>query len=323
MSAAALPTETAPPDPALYAPLAHLKGARPEAPQWFDEALAQAPERQFVEVDGAEIEMLAWGRRGDPGMLLLHGFGAHAEWWSFLAPLLAADGRRVAAISFSGMGLSGWRDAYSLPQHASEALAAAEAAGLFESDQKPVIVGHSYGSFVTLQTMGSAGDRFKAAVAVDSPMSGGSRDRPPRLTKDRGPRQRVYPTLESGLARFRFAPLQPCDNLFIVDHIARHSLRPAPEGEGWVWRFDPQVRDKMVEADRRALVGAVQRPLAIMIGGRSKLMTPERLAFMRAAAPAAPWVEIPEAGHHLMADQPLAFLSGLRGLLAGWPRPAA
>jgi hypothetical protein len=28
---------------------------------------------------------------------------------------------------------------------------------------------------------------------------------------------------------------------------------------------------------------------------------------------------IPDADHHLMVDQPLAFVAALRGLLAGWP----
>ena len=62
---------------------------RAVAPAWFDAALGQAPERTCVHVEGVEIEVLAWGERGLPGLLLLHGFTAHADWWSFLAPLLA------------------------------------------------------------------------------------------------------------------------------------------------------------------------------------------------------------------------------------------
>ena len=32
----------------------------------------------------------------------------------------------------------------------------------------------------------------------------------------------------------------------------------------------------------------------------------------------APVVEIPQAHHHLMLDQPLALIAGLRAILAGW-----
>ena len=84
------------------APLAHLRGQRP-APDWFEQALRHAPQRTWHEVAGARIETLAWGEIGKPGLLLLHGNGAHADWWSFIAPLLASD-YRVAALSWSGMG---------------------------------------------------------------------------------------------------------------------------------------------------------------------------------------------------------------------------
>jgi pimeloyl-ACP methyl ester carboxylesterase len=34
-------------------------------------------------------------------------------------------------------------------------------------------------------------------------------------------------------------------------------------------------------------------------------------------------VVIPDAGHHVMIDQPLAFIAALRGLLAAWPTAPA
>ena len=34
--------------------------------------------------------------------------------------------------------------------------------------------------------------------------------------------------------------------------------------------------------------------------------------------PLAPIIEIPDAQHHLMLDQPLAFVAALRALLASW-----
>src|SRR5690606_39841261 len=54
------------------------------APDWFATALAQAPEELSAEVAGAKLEVLAWGERGRPGLLFLHGNGAHARWWSLI-----------------------------------------------------------------------------------------------------------------------------------------------------------------------------------------------------------------------------------------------
>lgn len=315
-------TSSSPAGPALQSPLGHLNGARPPAPAWFDWALAQAPERTALAVDGVEIEVLAWGRRGDPGLLMLHGFAAHADWWSFVAPFLAQEGRRVVAISLSGMGGSGWRESYSVTQHSREAMAAAEATGLFDSAERPLVAGHSYGSYVALRAMGAGPDRWAGAIGIDSPLSADPRNR--RRNLGMSGLHRIYPTEAAALARFRFAPLQPCDNLYVVDHIARWSMK-AVQGEdasGWTWRFDPWLRARTYDGDRSGLLDDLRRPVALVMGGRSKLMTPERIAFIREALPAAPWVDIPDAGHHLMADQPLAFIAGLRGLLSAWPSAA-
>jgi len=92
-------------EPQHMAPLAAFHGQRPPAPAWFEAALAHEPERTFVEVEGAKVEVLAWGKRGLPGLMFLHGGAAHADWWSFIAPFFAAT-RRVVASSFTGMGRS-------------------------------------------------------------------------------------------------------------------------------------------------------------------------------------------------------------------------
>src|SRR6202522_2874583 len=82
--------------PEIASPLAPFKGEPPPAPKWFHDAVAQAPERTLVPVLGANIELLAWGDRGNPGLVLVHGNCAHADWWSFIAPFIAHD-YRVAA----------------------------------------------------------------------------------------------------------------------------------------------------------------------------------------------------------------------------------
>ena len=70
---------------------------------WFADALAHEPEVSWPVVQGARIETLAWGARGAPGLLLLHGKMAHARWWSFIAPFFAAT-HRVVALSFCRHG---------------------------------------------------------------------------------------------------------------------------------------------------------------------------------------------------------------------------
>lgn len=325
-------SSTASPGPAHHhghggGPLAALDGRRPDAPAWFRDAMALAPERRRIETAGVQLETLAWGERGRPGLLLMHGNGAHADWWSFIAPFFARD-HRVVAFSWSGMGDSDWRPGgYTLDGFVEEAFGVAQAEGLFDAPVPPVFVGHSFGGFPTAACAARHGERLRAAVIVDSPI----RSPEQRRARDasRRPREfkplREYATLEDALMRFRFIPVQPCEHLFLVDHIARTSLRQLPGEDGaparWTWKFDPHLwRDYKGGNPTTDLAGA-RCPLALVWGGRSTLLPPEVVAYMRSIAPAgSPGIEIPDADHHLMLDQPLAFVAALRGLLAGWPR---
>lgn len=305
----------------MAAPLAALNGERPPAPAWFEWALAQRPERQMITVSGARIELLTWGALGKPGLLLLHGNGAHADWWSFIAPFFAKDWR-VAAISWSGMGGSDWRPAYSADLFAAEAFAAVEAAGLEAGGVRPIFAGHSFGGFPVMFITARYPERLRGAVLIDSAVH-------PPEKRWRGPPlrpgpNRVYPSLEAALARFRLAPPQPCENLYIADYIARTALKRAPltdePGEGWTWKFDPAMWGRFQMPDLGQLLEEIACPTALLWGERSNLVPPETLDYMLSKLPAGVVrVPIPDADHHVMVDQPMALVAAMRGLLSVWP----
>lgn len=297
-------------------------GERPAAPGWFKRAVAAPVSTGETRVDGAVIRWREWGDHSKPGLLLAHGNGAHAHWWDFIAPFLAEDWH-VVAPDFSGMGDSDWRESYTFNTFADEQVAVSEAAGLFGHARKPIIIAHSFGGFVAMTTAIRHGARFAGAVVVDTHIEppGSDRPRPPRR---RNPNP-VYPDITAALARFRLAPLQPCANHFIVDHIARHSLREAGAGEstsGVTWKFDPFIFSKLIaEWDRMDLTRLETKcPIVFMRGEHSELVTPAAADSMQAIQdPPIPMITVPDAYHHVMLDQPLAFVSAVRGLLAGWP----
>ncbi|MCS6987425.1 MAG: alpha/beta hydrolase [Sphingomonadaceae bacterium] len=304
------PRSAEPQDPHLLAPLAGLEGAEPPAPEWFRKAVAAPHERAFVTVEGAAIEWLAWGRPGDPGLLLLHGNGANADWWRFTAPLLADGGLRVAALSWSGMGNSGHRPAYALDLFLAEALAVAQAAAL---GPRFAVAGHSFGGVPAAALAARHADRLTRAIVIDTPFAlmGGDR-RPPR-----GPARphRVYPTLAAALARFRWAPVQPSPNLWATDFIARTSLKEVPGG--FTWKFDPYLWEHFRFGDPNALLAAAHAPLDYVWGEKSLLVGAGVVQAVRRRAPAGTrFVGIPDAHHHVMADQPIALVATVRALLA-------
>jgi pimeloyl-ACP methyl ester carboxylesterase len=222
------------------------------------------------------------------------------------------------------MGGSDWRKSYSLDLFVREAIEVAKATGLFEA-VPPVVVGHSLGGRIALGMAAAHGEVLAGAVIVDPPVF------TPQNLREKAPRResrphRVYPTLAAALARFRLAPVQPCDNLFILDHIARQSLRKVTDAAGrpgWSWRFDPFLWNSLRHTNPIPLIRAARCPLALVRGGISHLMKSDDAAYMKSILPEnAPYIEVPEADHHVMLDQPLAFVTAVETLLASWP-PAA
>jgi pimeloyl-ACP methyl ester carboxylesterase len=298
--------------PARHYPLADLRGASPPAPQWFRNAIAMQPERLTFTASNAEIELLLWGKRGNPGLLFLHGDGAHADWWSFIAPFFAKDWLCVA-MSWSGMGRSGRRAKYSLEGYAEEALAAVEFVSLNDAPVAPVAVAHSLGGYPAL-IAGATSDAFRSIVLVDSGLV------TPPATSDLAlppPRPHpIFPTLEAALARFRFRPAHVVQNDYITDHIARASLCPVPGG--WTWRVDPDLLSSLEIRDMHRFPVEARCPLAYICGEKSPLLDGDIIQTLVKLLPRnAPLVAVPEAGHHVMVDQPLAFVATLRTLLAG------
>jgi pimeloyl-ACP methyl ester carboxylesterase len=263
-------------------------------------------------VDGCSVHYLKWGEAGKPGIVFVHGGAAHAHWWSFIAPQLTRE-YQVVALDLSGHGDSGRREAYPRETWAKEAMAVADHAGF---SRPPILVGHSMGGFVCITAASLYGDQLAGAVMLDSPV------RRPDPEAEEGARGRAfrnpktYATAEEALKHYRLVPEQPCENQFIVDHIARHSLHQTEAG--WTWKFDPVIFRRFMPRAIHEILPTVRCRVALF-RAEFGLVTPGIGAYMYELLDRnAPVVEIPEAHHHLMLDQPLALIAALRAILADW-----
>ncbi|WP_019960947.1 alpha/beta fold hydrolase [Woodsholea maritima] len=299
-------------------PLVNESPSGMAAPEWFTKALKTPFETGHVTHKGIDLAWKAWGKKQKNCIILIHGGTAHKGWWDAMGPFLAQNERRVVAIDLAGMGHSGWREGYDLSQHGEDALIAAEAGGAFAGEERPVLVGHSFGGFVTMMAAIEHGKRLSRAIILDSPFRPLSEQRsesPPR----RG--GRVYATIDEALARFRLLPEQACENTWLVDYIARGSLHPV-EG-GYTWHFDPQLWQKL-SWTRQApedLAKALRAPLAFIRGAQSDLVPDPLWTYMQGVFKDSPFIDVPEARHHLILDQPLAVIAALNALIEGWKTP--
>ena len=280
---------------------------------WFAAALAVPAADETVDVGGVRIAYRAWGDRGMPGAVLVHGTAAHARWWDHIGPLLQADGLRVAALSISGHGDSDWRDSYSFDQWAEEVMAVASAAGI---SGPPFVIGHSLGGHIALHAAGRYGAALAGIVVIDSPMFEGPP--PPEVSASaRGMgAQRTYASREAILDRFRLIPEHPVLP-YAREHVAACSVTRQDDGE-WRWKFDQGLFTRMTTrpvpssgADRGDCRAAILR-------AQQGMMTREMASRLRTRlGQGVPVIEVP-GGHHVLLDEPLHLVTALRAVLACW-----
>ncbi|MFK4362417.1 alpha/beta hydrolase (plasmid) [Rhodococcus erythropolis] len=274
-------------------------------PAWFQRVLAQHAVVHALDVGGITVTCRSWGERGAPGVVLVHGGAAHARWWDHIAPMLATT-HRVVALDLSGHGDSDRRETYSLEAWAGEVMAVTRDS----FDAPPVVIGHSMGGMVTLAAATWHGTDLAGAIIIDTPIHEATPEEAAARDKVAFGPQKVFATREEVVARFRVIPEQDTEP-YIFDHIAEHSVRQVDGG--WAWKFDPaifaheplrpgelsrlQCRVALLRPERGLVDAAMGEMIVERLGGRARV------------------IDIPAAEHHVMLDQPIALVTGLRVLL--------
>ena len=296
-----------------------------KTPQWFENALAMPRREGWLDSAGCPIHYFSWGDPANPGVLLLHGFLAHSRCFAFIAPLLAHD-FHVVAYDFSGMGDSGSRDAYPDQVRLQELMDVAQTTGLFDNDQKPSIIAHSYGGGIGLTAMEERREHFSRLIICDLMTLRSERlqaheenNKRPGSQDPKRP-NRIYPDYETAKARFVLSPPQKVNETYLFDYMAYHSLREV-EG-GWSWKFHPSVFEHSNDLQERLLgqgkrIANAPGSLVIVYGEQSVLFDADSAHYVRECGGGhIPMIAIPDARHHLMLDQPVAFASVLMAILA-------
>src|SRR5262249_2681417 len=151
-----------------------------------------------IHVAGAGIHYVRWGDGGKPGLVLVHGGAAHAEGWSFLAPLLTRQ-YDVVALDLSGHRGNDRREGEPRRVWADGVVPCIPDPPF---PGPPVLIGHSMGGLVSIVAASVYGDELAGAIIVDAPV------RKPDPESEEGNYGRsfrhpkVYPTLDEAAARF-------------------------------------------------------------------------------------------------------------------------
>ena len=183
----------------------------------------------------------------------------------------------------------------------------ADAGGI---DGPPVVIGHSMGGFVTIATAACHAERARRR---DHLRLTGHRARPRdrRVPPQGGVRSAAHLRDRSTRRSRRFRTVPAAGALpRLRDRPRRPAARCAPVDGGWQWKFDRRVFEQFGGGhalDRAAVPRRRSRCRLALLRSEHGLVTEDIGASMyEQLGRVTPVIEIPEAGHHAMLDQPLS-----------------
>ena len=246
-------------------------------------------------------------------VIAIHGLTRNSADFGALAPVIAGTGRRVIAVDVRGRGLSDRAPdpmTYQPPVYARDVLALMDQCGV----GRAVFLGTSMGGLITMTLAALAPDRAAAAILNDI----GPEVAPEglaRIAAYAGQKVEIrnwadaaeYARRTNGAALPHYAEAD-------WDAFARRVFREGPDGVP-VLDYDPEIAAPMRAAGKDALVPdlwpafdnlAAGRPLLLVRGETSDLLSPDIASRMKAAAPHMGFVEVPGVGHAPMLDEPAA-----------------
>jgi pimeloyl-ACP methyl ester carboxylesterase len=270
-------------------------------------------DRRWTSADGLSLYARDYAPASGPAKLpviAIHGLTRNSADFEGVAPLIAASGRRVLAVDVRGRGRSDRAPdpmTYQPATYAQDVLALLSQAGI----ERAIFLGTSMGGLITM-----------AVAAIRSKVIAGA------IINDVGPE-----VAKEGLARIAAYTGQPVDtptwadaaayakrtNAVALPHytdadwaaFARRVFTEGPDGAP-ILNYDPDIMVPIRAAGTKALVPnlwpmfgrlAKGRPVLLVRGETSDLLSPEIAAKMRKRAPRMDYVEVPGIGHAPMLDE--------------------
>lgn len=264
---------------------------------------------------GRHLSALRWGT-GAPQLVLLHGGGQNAHTWDTVA--LALD-RPLLAVDLPGHGHSGDVD----PQRpvGPRALAADVVHAVrAHAPEAEVVVGMSLGGLTAMVLARIEPDLVRRLVMVDI-TPGADRAKTAEIHSFlAGPES--FESFDEILERtMAFNPTRSESSL---RRGILHNARRREDGR-WVWRHQRTrlARPDASDNDEPALelaplwddLGLVDAPVRLVLGDRSPVVDDDDVARFREARPDAEVITVPDAGHSIQGDQPVALARLLEELL--------
>ena len=273
-------------------------------------------ERSWHSPDGLELYFrdYAPADRGEGSgktpVICLHGLTRNSRDFDSLAPHIAGQGHRVIAPDMRGRGESAYAEdsaTYAVPNYIGDVLALLEQEGI----ARAIFIGTSMGGLMTMLLAQMAPDRIAGAVLNDI----GPVVDPTGIEQIRG-----YLGKGGSFPTWMHAA-RSLEEVHGVSHpsfdtndwvkMAKRSMTLCSNGR-IAFDYDMKLADPFNDADDNAVPpdlwpayeALAGRPVLLVRGGLSVLLSEETLAEMQRRLPEATVVVVPDAGHAPTLDEP-------------------
>ena len=269
-------------------------------------ALEPAPYTdRYVEVGDLKLHVQDYGTAGKPQMLCVHGSAAHAHWFDFVASGLN-DEYHVLAPDQRGHGDSEW-DRSAHPEYNYDRYAA----DLHELSEKLdlrdfILIGHSMGGLVSTVYAATYPGRARAFIMVDSSLNMPA-ERIASMNAVGSREGSSYANSNEFLANYKIRPSGSSATPDMVRHLGMHSGRQFEDGR-WRNKVDRNVYARRVARNLIPYWSDIKIPALLMRGDRSKRISPQIVAQVRAHAPQVQVAEVAGCDHHITPDNLLGFV---------------
>jgi pimeloyl-ACP methyl ester carboxylesterase len=264
-------------------------------------------------IDGHDVFVHTGGVDFDPAgpvVVLVHGAGQDHSHFRFHTRALAHRGIGVLAVDLPGHGRSGGAVLASVSEMAAWAIRLLDAVGV----DRAVVVGHSMGSLIAIETAAAHPERVAGIVLTGSAGS-----------------MAVHPDLQDAANRGDHLAVELISG-WVHTGVDRYGHHPQPGSwtRGITERLAERELTRSLGPDLAACssYGAAERaadvtaPTTVVIGMADVMTNPKAARVLVDALPVADVVELTGSGHNMVMDHPAAVRAAiLERVRTGFGRP--
>ena len=258
---------------------------------------------RYETINGLKLHYVDWGNEQATPMVCLHGLRAYGHWFDEFA-VVVNDRYRVLALDQRGRGETDWAPDgnYTREAYVSDVEAFVETLQL----DKIILVGHSMGGLNAIHYAARHPERVLALCILDI----GPEVDPAGMQRMR---------TELGETPTGFDSWQEAKAFLKMRHSRaseenrqtrlKWMLKEGSDGK-IAWRIDQAIFDPNLKPDDPQqtwdLLNQIRCPTLIVRGGVSDVLSIETCEKMLTCIPGSQWVDIPNAGHMVIEDNPEA-----------------